>query len=61
MQEFSSAVMAYLLVHDTHSPKSVADPKVPVPGGLMAWLSRKAFHGGFMRVAYKFHPPSPPP
>jgi len=53
--------MAYLLVHDTHSPKSVADPKVPVPGGLMAWLSRKAFHGGFMRVAYKFHPPSPPP
>jgi len=53
-QEFSSAVCAALLIHDVQNPKSVANPDVAVPGGSMVWLSKKAFHGGFLRVAYKF-------
>ncbi|KAJ1496288.1 hypothetical protein T484DRAFT_1760222 [Baffinella frigidus] len=53
-QQFSSTIMAYLLVHDVRNPKSVANPAVPFPGGYMAWLGAKAFHGGFMRVGYMF-------
>jgi hypothetical protein len=53
-QELSNAVMGILLIHDVRNPESSARPHVNKDMNPMLWLSSKAFHGGFMRCAYKF-------
>eukprot|EP00293_Proteomonas_sulcata_P001924 CAMPEP_0184327796 /NCGR_PEP_ID=MMETSP1049-20130417/143275_1 /TAXON_ID=77928 /ORGANISM="Proteomonas sulcata, Strain CCMP704" /LENGTH=362 /DNA_ID=CAMNT_0026650071 /DNA_START=1 /DNA_END=1089 /DNA_ORIENTATION=- len=53
-QEFSSAVCGALLINDIKNPTSCSNPDVEIKHGIMAWLGKKAFHGGFLRVPYKF-------
>mmetsp|Transcript_11836 Transcript_11836/g.30724 ORF Transcript_11836/g.30724 Transcript_11836/m.30724 type:complete len:91 (+) Transcript_11836:2-274(+) len=46
--------MGILLVHDVRNPESASRPHVNPDMNPMLWLTSKAFHGGFMRCAYKF-------
>jgi hypothetical protein len=52
--DLSNAVMGILLVHDVRNPESSSRPHVNADMNPMLWLTSKAFHGGFMRCAYKF-------
>jgi len=53
-QELSNAVMGTLYIHDVRNPESSSRPHVNKDMNYMLWLTSKAFHGGFMRCAYKF-------
>lgn len=53
-QELSNAVMSTILIHDVRNPDASSRPHVNADMNPMLWLSSKAFHGGFLRCAYKF-------